>query len=119
MMCLVLTLAASGQMVSKDIEAVTPEGKIVVLKADGTWAYKPVVKGKILGVTKAAFATLAENMSYADAVSILGKEGEITDETVTFGGSRTVSYEWKPASGTLTLIFQNDKLFSKIQYGLK
>lgn len=118
--CFFLTLAVSGQSASKDIEATTPDGKIVLLKADGTWSFKPVVKGKTLGVTKTAFAAIEEGMSYADVVTILGSAGEITSETHLFD-TRTVSYSWKQAKGfgTMSVIFQNDNMQSKSQFGLK
>ncbi len=118
--CFVLTLAVGAQTKQADIEAVTPAGKVVVLKADGTWTFKPVVKGKVLGVTKAGFAAIEEGMSYAEVVEIIGAAGDITSESSSFG-STTILYSWKPAKGfgSLSAVFQGDKLASKSQFGLK
>ena len=106
----------------KDIEATTPDGKIVILKADGTWSYKAPVKGKVLGVTAAGYNALREGMSIAEAVAIIGSQGEITADSNAFD-TRTVSMEWKPVKSNgmalLQLIFQGDKLMSKSQVGLK
>lgn len=117
---LTLGLAVNGQ--TMDVEAVTPDGKIVILKSDGTWAKKEVTKGKVLGVTAAAYASISEGMSYAETVEIIGSPGEVTADA-TSSGVRTFSVEWRPkaASSTtlMSLVFQNDKLLSKMQFGLK
>jgi len=73
------------------------------------------------GVTKAAFLRLQTGMSYAQAVSILGSDG---DEEVhsEMAGVVTVSYRWK-GEGTIganmSAMFQNDKLVTKAQFGLE
>lgn len=117
---LILGLVASAQ--KADIEATTPDGKIVVLKADGSWSYKTIAKGKVLGVTVAGYTALEKGMSIADAVAIIGSEGEIISDSNAFD-TRTVSLEWKPVKSAgyaiLQLIFQGDKLMSKSHIGLK
>lgn len=98
-----------------DIEARTADGRTVILKSDGTWAFKQYAK---MGVTAAAFKTLTDGMLYSDVVAVLGGEGKLQSES-TIADITTRMYEWKTASGSMTAMFQNDKLESKWQYGLK
>jgi len=113
----------SGQTTSKEIEATTDDGRIVILKSDGTWSFKPEPKIKPLGVTMAGFTALKEGMSYEDAVAILGREGEVQSESK-FGDITTIMYQWdgarRPGLGSsMNAMFQNGKLVSKAQFGLK
>lgn len=61
---------------------------------------------------------LKDGMKYDEVVSILG-EGE--EQSVTeILGSKTTSYQWKGEGySSITATFQNDKLNSKSQFGLK
>lgn len=119
---LILGLGVSGQTAKPDIETATPDGKIVILKADGTWVYKTVTKGKVLGITAAGYAAMENGMSIADVVAIIGSQGEITSDSNSFE-TRTVSIEWKPAKAVgyviLQTVFQGNKLMSKSHIGLK
>jgi len=50
MMILLFTVLSSSTVLSSDIEVTTPDGKLVILKSDGTWEYKKITgvpKGKI------------------------------------------------------------------------
>ena len=77
------------------------------------------------GITKANFDLIKKDMTYAEVVEILGKEGELMSESE-FGDMRTVMYQWKATKkdkgsmgANMNAMFQNDKLISKAQYGLK
>jgi hypothetical protein len=58
-------------------------------------------------------------MSYDEAVRIIGDPGEeITSSDL--GGIRTVGYSWKNFDGSNAMvIFQNDRLTTKSQFGLR
>lgn len=122
---LILGLGVSGQTVapSSDIEATTDDGRVVILKADGTWTFKPEPKIKPLGVTAAGFAAVKEGMSYETVVAILGRDGDLVSES-TFGATTTKMYSWKGGKtaslgASMNAIFQDDKMKSKSQFGLK
>ena len=70
-------------------------------------------------ISLAQFGLLQTGITYRQAVVILGKEGaEISSNDI--AGTRTVMYQW-PAGGmaNMNAMFQNDKLISKAQFGLK
>lgn len=73
------------------------------------------------GVTRAQYGQLAEGMSYAEVVKLLDIAG--TEQSrVGLAGITTVMYTW-PGSGGLganmNAMFQNDRLVTKAQFGLK
>ena len=73
------------------------------------------------GVTKANFDKIKNGMKYDDVVKILGKEGELVSESEV-GGFKTVMYSWNGDEGwgaNMNAMFQNGKLISKSQFGLK
>lgn len=72
------------------------------------------------GVTLANFNKLADGISYRQAVSILGEEGVVSSES-NVAGYKTILYTWKADNwgGNMNAMFQNDKLISKAQFGLK
>jgi hypothetical protein len=58
-------------------------------------------------------------MSYKEVVKILGTDGEIISES-DIGGTKTVMYQWQSSGfGNMNAMFQNGKLISKSQFGLK
>ena len=60
-------------------------------------------------------------MTYAQVVQILGKEGEELSSNE-IGGYKTVMYKWDGNAGwgaNMNAMFQNSKLNSKSQFGLK
>ncbi len=72
------------------------------------------------GVTMAGFTQLKTGMTYEQAVKILGKEGtEMSSNEI--GGTKTIMYQWEGdgLGATMTAMFQNNKLMSKSQFGLK
>lgn len=71
------------------------------------------------GVTMANYNRLATGMSYRDAVKLLGSRGvEISSSEL--AGIRTVMYQWEAGSGAnMNAMFQNDRLVSKAQLGLR
>lgn len=80
---------------------------------------KPTEK-KVSGVTMEQFKSITEGMSYEEVVKILGSEGE-TLSSSELAGYKTVMYQWKGASimSNMNATFQNDKMVSKAQFGLK
>ena len=76
--------------------------------------------GSTPGVDKAAFQSLKTGMSYERAVAILGSEGEEISSS-DMGGTKTVMYKWEGGGfgANMNAMFQNDKLISKAQMGLK
>lgn len=71
-------------------------------------------------ITAAEFASLAQGMSYQDAIEVIGSPGELMSESE-LAGIRTVMYQWEGNSfgGNANAMFQNDKLVNKAQFGLK
>lgn len=58
-------------------------------------------------------------MSYYDVTDIIGYYGEELSSS-NIGDLETIMYEWVNADGSnMNAMFQNDKLVSKAQYGLK
>lgn len=70
-------------------------------------------------LTMATFQQLATGMSYRDAVTILGSEGTEMSRNE-LAGTVTVMYQWTGTGiANMNAMFQNDKLVSKAQFGLK
>ena len=69
-------------------------------------------------ITAEEYARLYDGMSYSEAVSVIGEPGEETSRT-DMAGYVTVAYSWKNYDGSNAIVmFQNNKLVSKAQYGL-
>lgn len=70
-------------------------------------------------VTMAKYESLKTGMSYEDAKAILGSDGQEMSRNE-IGNITTVMYSWSNFEGTnMNAIFQNGKLASKSQFGLK
>jgi hypothetical protein len=72
------------------------------------------------GVTKANYNELKTGMTYSQVVQVLGKDGdELSSNEI--GDIKTVMYKWDGDSfgSNMNAMFQNDKLMSKAQIGLK
>jgi hypothetical protein len=71
-------------------------------------------------LTLAAYNRLTDGMSYADAVRIIGKEGTEQSRS-SMAGYVTVLYMWQSSDGlsNMNAMFQNDKLITRAQFGLK
>ncbi|MBK9238942.1 MAG: zinc ribbon domain-containing protein [Acidobacteria bacterium] len=73
------------------------------------------------GVTLAQFQRLSDGITYSEAVRVLGGAGTEQSRS-NIGGLVTVMYSW-PGSGTLganmNAMFQDDKLVTKAQFGLR
>ena len=71
------------------------------------------------GITMQRYGELRTGMTYRQAVATLGAEGvEMSSNDI--GGSHTVMYQWKAGMmANMNAMFQNDKLISKAQFGLK
>ena len=72
------------------------------------------------GVTMENYKRLKTGMTYKQAVEILGEEGEEISSS-DLGDIRTVMYMWKGYSlgANMNAMFQNDRLQTKAQFGLK
>lgn len=75
-------------------------------------------------ITLEKFNQLQTGMSYKQAVSILGEEGEVMSES-SFGSGQytthTIMYTWKGGGfmANMNAMFQNGQMISKAQLGLK
>ncbi|TGQ69905.1 DUF3862 domain-containing protein [Mesorhizobium sp. M00.F.Ca.ET.186.01.1.1] len=71
-------------------------------------------------VTKAQYNALTNGISYRQAVSILGCEGEEMSSS-DIAGYSTIMYMWEGDGwgGNMNAMFQNDEMVSKAQFGLK
>lgn len=72
------------------------------------------------GVTMANFSRLKTGMTYAQVVEILGKDGEELSSNE-IAGVKTIMYKWDGNGFAVNMnaMFQNDKLMSESQLGLK
>ncbi len=81
----------------------------------------PKASEQSAGVTMANFNRLETGMTYSQVVEILGKEGEELSSN-DIAGYKTVMYKWDGEAGwgsNMNVMFQNGKLISKSQFGLK
>ena len=63
---------------------------------------------------------IQEGMTYEEVVSIVGEEGEVVSEVdIGYPEYATKLYSWSNDNGTMTITFQNNKVYSKMQYGLQ
>ena len=71
-------------------------------------------------VTLNDYLNLRDEMSYAEVVGVIKVSGSEVSRTTT-GGINVVMYTWKNGRGrgSLTAMFQNDRLINKTQFGLK
>jgi hypothetical protein len=72
------------------------------------------------GVTMANYNRLRTSMTYVQVVQILGKDGEELSSNE-IGGVKTIMYKWDGDGfgANMNAMFQNNKLMSKSQFGLK
>ncbi len=72
------------------------------------------------GVTMEKFTSIKEGMTYEEVVKILGSEGEVTSSNE-LAGIKTVMYQWKGTTlgANMNATFQDSKMVSKAQFGLK
>jgi hypothetical protein len=75
--------------------------------------------------TKDGFDQIREGMSYELVVQILGCDGEVMSSSE-MAGFRTVMYGWKASGfvaaatgGNMNAMFQNGRMVSKAQFGLR
>jgi len=70
-------------------------------------------------VTLKEFNEIKTGMTYDEVVKIIGFKGEEGSMTE-LGGIKTIMYTWNnPDFSNMNATFQNDKLVSKAQFGLK
>lgn len=70
-------------------------------------------------ITSAEYQQLATGISYEEAVRIIGSPGEEVSRT-DLAGTTTVMYMWKNTNGSnANAMFQNGKLVTKAQFGLR
>jgi len=74
--------------------------------------------------TMSGYSQLKEGMSYSEATQVLGCEGEEMSSS-SIAGFKTIMYTWQAKGvagmmgGNMNAMFQNDRLISKAQFGLK
>ncbi len=70
------------------------------------------------GVTMSQYSSLYTGMSYSDVIDIIGGGEEVSRSEVM--GHTTVMYSWRnPDGGNMNAMFQDRKMISKAQFGLK
>lgn len=71
-------------------------------------------------VTKAQYDALSDGMTYSEAVRVLGCEGEEMSSS-SLGNIKTVMLMWegRGLGANMNAMFQNDRLVTKAQFGLK
>ncbi len=70
-------------------------------------------------VTKDEYQKIKTGMTYSEVVAIIGAEGEEMSSSGE-GRFRTIMFMWQNTSGSnMTVMFQNDKLNTKAQFGLE
>ena len=100
---------------------VSPTASPTQSKQNTTVSSSPKTSESSAGVTMANFSRLKTGMTYSQVVEILGKEGEELSSNE-IGGYKTVMYKWDGDAGwgsNMNAMFQNGKLNSKAQFGLK
>jgi hypothetical protein len=71
-------------------------------------------------ITLDEYSRLDTGTTYSQAVAIIGASGIEASKVDISGGPITISYRWQNADGSnAIIIFQDDKLNTKAQYGLK
>jgi outer membrane protein assembly factor BamE (lipoprotein component of BamABCDE complex) len=67
------------------------------------------------------YGKIKVGMSYEEVVAILGKETEILSEDIPVAGQKSGLYKWSAKSGEVNIsaLFQNGKVLTKNQFGLK
>ena len=70
-------------------------------------------------LTLAKFKQLDPGISYSDAVRILGRSGEEISRVDMPGIPTTVMYQWGEGLANMNAMFQDDRLITKAQFGLK
>lgn len=83
------------------------------------FSYACVPQSQTPSITMAQFSKLETGMTYDQAVAILGKPGvEMSRSDV--AGTVTVLYTWDAGGlANMNAMFQNGKMISKAQLGLK
>lgn len=70
-------------------------------------------------VTASEFARLVDGMSYTDAVKVIGAPGAELSRSA-LADTTTVMYSWMNDDGSnMNAMFQNGKMISKAQFGLR
>lgn len=79
---------------------------------------KPAPKPKRRHISLQEFDQLDLGMSYKEVVKVLGRPGK-EDSRMELLGTTTTTYEWKEGLGRMVfLTFEDDKLSSRMQFGL-
>lgn len=70
-------------------------------------------------ITGKNFKKIKTGMSYKEVLKIIGKKGKLISTSET-NGTKTNAYQWRTgSSGTVVIIFQNNKVMSKTQVGVE
>jgi len=92
----------------------------ILTLAAGLLVAANAVAGTTCQATKGHYDALKTGVSYAQAVAIIGCEGEEMSRTE-FGDIVTFMVMWEGNSfgGNMNAMFQGDEMVSKAQFGLK
>lgn len=107
-LCLCLWFAFGG---SPEQQMLVQETNIAVLSGQTPPTMETLI-------TLAKFNKLKAGMTYEQATSILGRQGEVMSEN-SIAGTHTVMYQWGNGLSNMNAMFQDGKLIQKAQFGLK
>jgi Domain of Unknown Function with PDB structure (DUF3862) len=123
LMGLLLMLGACAALMSSvdtEKDNLQVDKKTISEKADvpAVSTPEPAVKEKD-EVTMEEFKKIKNGMTYEEVVEIIGFEGTEMSSTE-IGGIKTIMYSWQNDDGSnMNAMFQNNKLNTKAQFGLK
>lgn len=94
--------------------------KMIVLAGVLALAAGPASSATSCEVSKAQYDALQSNSTYDEVVAVLGCHGEELSSTE-MAGYKTVMLMWSGNSfgGNMNVMFQNGRMMSKAQFGLK
>lgn len=96
---------------------------VVGVVAGGKAAHDVQQQQQANTITLAQFNQIQNGMSYQQVVQIIGRQGTVMSENNIDAGQfsvHTVMYTWEAGfMANMNAMFQNDKLMSKAQLGLK
>jgi hypothetical protein len=76
-------------------------------------------QSEVVGITMDKFTQLRDGMSYSEVVAILGQSGKELSRS-SIAGTTTVMYSWEGwGIANMNAMFQDDRMISKAQFGLR
>lgn len=99
-------------------------GCTILAAIGGNAARQEVQRQDANAIPLSAFQAVQNGMSYAQVRDLFGRDGQVTSEN-TFpdfqgGQTHTILYKWDAGfAASISVMFQNDAVMQKSQFGLK